>query len=120
MRYALIGLLTGMLMRVGISRGQRTSLSAPESAVAVQGDAAYVYVVRQMGERTMVEQRPILTGSRQMGFVEIREGVKVGEKIVADGLNKIQPGQPVRIAGSPGASRGPQGGARPVTARPVG
>lgn len=110
----------GMLMRVGISRGQRTSLSAPESAVAVQGDAAYVYVVRQMGERTMVEQRPILTGSRQMGFVEIREGVKVGEKIVADGLNKIQPGQPVRIAGSPGASRGPQGGARPVTARPVG
>ena len=108
----------GMLMRVGISRGQRSSLSAPESAVAVQGDAAYVYVLRQMGERTMVEQRPILTGSRQMGFVEIREGVKVGEKIVADGLNKIQPGQPVRIAGSPGGSRGPQGGTRPVTARP--
>ena len=110
----------GMLMRVGISRGQRTSLSAPESAVAVQGDAAFVYVLRQMGERTIVEQRPILTGSRQMGFVEIREGVTVGEKIVADGLNKIQPGQPVRIAGAPDASRGAQGGARPVTARPVG
>ncbi len=110
----------GMLMRVGISRGQRTSLSAPESAVAVQGDAAYVYVLRKMGERTMVEQRPILTGSRQMGFVEIREGVKVGEEIVADGLNKIQPGQPVRIAGAPGAGRGAQSGARPVTARPVG
>ena len=110
----------GMLMRVGISRGQRTSLSAPESAVALQGDAAFVYVLRQMGERTIVEQRPILTGSRQMGFVEIREGVTVGEKIVADGLNKIQPGQPVRVAGAPGASRGPQGGTRPVTARPVG
>ncbi len=110
----------GMLMRVGISRGQRTSLSAPESAVAVQGDAAYVYVLRQMGERTMVEQRPILTGSRQMGFVEIREGVKAGEKIVADGLNKIQPGQPVRIAGARGAGGGPQGGARPVTGRPGG
>ena len=110
----------GMLMRVGISRGQRTSLSAPESAVAVQGDAAYVYVLRQMGERTMVEQRPILTGSRQMGFVEIREGVKAGEKIVADGLNTIQPGQPVRIAGARGAGGGPQGGARPVTGRPGG
>lgn len=110
----------GMLMRVGISRGQRTSLSAPESAVAVQGDAAYVYVLRQMGERNMVEQRLILTGSRQMGFVEIREGVKAGEKIVADGLNKIQPGQPVRIAGARGAGGGPQGGARPVTGRPGG
>ena len=109
----------GMLMRVGISRGQRISPSAPESAVAVQGDAAYVYVIRQMGPRTMVEQRPILTGSRQQGFVEIREGVKVGEKIVADGLNKIQPGQPVRIAGAPG-SRGPTGAQRPVTARPAG
>ncbi len=109
----------GMLMRVGISRGQRLSPSAPESAVAVQGDAAYVYVIRQMGPRTMVEQRPILTGSRQQGFVEIREGVKVGEKIVADGLNKIQPGQPVRIAGAPG-SRGPPGAQRPVAARPAG
>lgn len=110
----------GMLMRVGISRGQRTSLSAPESAVAVQGDAAFVYVLRQMGERTIVEQRPILTGSRQMGFVELREGVKAGEKIVADGLNKIQPGQPVRIAGARSAGGGPQGGARPVTGRPGG
>ena len=108
----------GMLMRVGISRGQRTSLSAPESAVAVQGDAAFVYVLRQMGERNMVEQRPILTGSRQMGFVEIREGVKAGEQIVADGLNKIQPGQPVRIAGAPGGNGRPQQGARPLTARP--
>ncbi len=115
----------GMLMRVGISRGQRVSPSAPESAVAVQGDAAYVYVVRQMGPRTMVEQRPILTGSRQNGFVEIREGLKPGDRIVADGLNKIQPGQPVRVAGAPGANRRPQGsgpaagGPGPGTARPA-
>lgn len=110
----------GMLMRVGISRGQRVSPSAPESAVAVQGDAAYVYVIRQMGPRTMVEQRPILTGARQMGFVEIREGVKIGEKVVADGLNKIQPGQPVRIAGAPGSRGPPGGGARPMPGRPAG
>ena len=118
----------GMLMRVGISRGQRQSLSAPESAVSVQGDAAFVYVLRQMGERTVVEQRPILTGSRQQGFVEIREGVTAGERVVADGLNKIQPGQPVRVArpsgGRPGAPGGRSTGAldaaRPATARPAG
>jgi membrane fusion protein, multidrug efflux system len=120
-------LKSGMLVRVGVSRGQRQNLSAPESAVAVQGDAAFVYVIRQMGERTMAEQRPIATGVRQQGYVEILDGVRPGERIVADGLNKIQPGQPIRVVGpgrgGPGSGQPgmrPQGapGARPEGARP--
>lgn len=99
----------GMLIRVGISRGQRTSASAPESAVSVQGESAFVFVIHQKGERAMVEQRPIVTGKRQQGFVEILDGVRAGDRIVADGLNKVQPGQPVRIAGQ---TRGPAGGGR--------
>ncbi|MEW5683884.1 MAG: efflux RND transporter periplasmic adaptor subunit [Pseudomonadota bacterium] len=95
----------GMLVRVGVSRGERTNASAPESAVSVQGDSAFVYVLHQQGQRTMAEQRPIVTGVRQQGFVEIVDGVKAGERLVADGLNKIQPGQPVRVAGGPGAGR---------------
>jgi len=39
----------GMLVRVGVSRGQRTSPSAPEAAVSVQGDGAFVYVVHAHG-----------------------------------------------------------------------
>lgn len=100
----------GMLMRVGVSRGQRTNPSAPESAISVQGDAAFVYVLQQQGQRTMAEQRPIVTGVRQQGFVEIVDGVRAGERLVADGLNKIQSGQPVRVAAQ---------GARPTTPRPA-
>ena len=105
----------GMLMRVGVSRGVRQSLSAPESAVSVQGDSAFVYVLRQMGERTVAEQRVVVTGARQQGFVEIREGVTAGERLVADGLNKIQPNQPVRVAGAGRPGQRPAGatGARP-------
>lgn len=88
----------GMMLRVGVSRGERQSLSAPEAAVSVQGDSAFVYVLRAAGERTTAEQRHIVTGVRQQGFVEIMDGVRAGERIVADGLNKIQPGQPVRVA----------------------
>lgn len=102
----------GMLVRVGVSRGERQSLSAPESAVSVQGDNAFVYVIRQNGERTVAEQRPILTGIRQQGLVEIRDGVQPGERIVADGLNKIQPGQPIRVGGARPPGAGP--GARPA------
>jgi membrane fusion protein (multidrug efflux system) len=107
----------GMLLRVGISRGQRTTPSAPESAISVQGDSAFVYVLRQQGQRTVVEQRPIVTGARQQGFVEIVDGVRAGERLVADGLNKIQPGQPVRVAraGPPGAAQG----ARGISPRPA-
>jgi len=137
----------GMLVRVGVSRGQRTSPSAPESAVSVQGDGAFVFVLHAAargeaqgpGQRpggpgaaqggVMVEQRPIVTGTRQQGFVEILDGVKAGERIVADGLNKIQPGQPVRIAGRtpPPSSAaevktsnpGPTSGARSAGPRPA-
>jgi len=127
----------GMLVRVGVSRGQRTNPSAPESAISVQGDGAFVFILhtRPAGQgqggqgATMVEQRPIVTGLRQQGFVEITDGVKLGERIVADGLNKIQPGQPVRVGG-PGArpatagapelkTSNPTTGARPVGARPA-
>ena len=56
-------------------------------------------MIRQDGERAVAEQRPIVTGTRQQGMVEIRDGVQPGERIVADGLNKIQPGQPIRVGG---------------------
>jgi len=123
----------GMLVRVGISRGQRQSPSVPESAIAVQGDSAFAYVIHQQGKGAMAEQRPIVTGLRQQGFVEIRDGLRPGDRIVADGLNKMQPGQPVRVDGAPptAAAAGSPGrplktswtpfvseGARAVAARP--
>ncbi len=99
-------------------------LSAPEAAISVQGDNAFVFVVSKSGDRTVAEQRTVVTGVRQMGFVEITDGVKPGERIVADGLNKIQPGQAIRPigvqgggpGGGPGGGQGRSGGApRPTT-----
>jgi membrane fusion protein (multidrug efflux system) len=88
----------GMLMRVGVSRGQRSSPAVPESAVSVQGDGAFVYVLRERDGGTVAERRSIVTGVRQQGFVEILEGLKAGETVVADGLNKITAGQRVKVA----------------------
>jgi membrane fusion protein (multidrug efflux system) len=50
----------------------------------------------------------VVTGLRQDDFVEILEGVQAGDRIVADGLNKVQPGQPVRVVG-PGGDRSARG-----------
>jgi membrane fusion protein (multidrug efflux system) len=102
----------GMMIRVRIASGERTTPAVPESAVAVQGDSAFVYVLQGGGANTTTEQRPVATGLRQDGFVEILDGVIPGERLVADGLNKLQPGQAVRAAGagrraesSPGVQR---------------
>lgn len=95
----------GMMMRISIAQGQRQAVAAPEAAVSVQGDAAYVYVIAKKGDQTVSEQRAVLTGVRQNGLVEIRDGLKAGEQIVADGLNKIQPGQQVRVLGAAGRQK---------------
>lgn len=92
----------GMMLRVSIAQGQRQVVAAPEAAVSVQGDSAFVYVIAKKGDQTVSEQRAVLTGVRQNGLVEIRDGLKAGEQIVADGLNKIQPGQPIEILSSDG------------------
>lgn len=100
----------GMMVRVSIPRARRQALAAPETAVAVQGDSAFVYVIKSQAGKMSAEQRPVVTGLRQDSYVEILDGVQAGEKIVLDGLNKLQPGQPVRIAG-PGKPRPGEGGA---------
>lgn len=104
----------GMMMRVAIARGQRQGLAVPEAALSVQGDSAFVYVLNRQGDRTTAEQRPVRTGARQDGFVEILDGVQAGDRLVADGLNKLQPGQPVRPVQAAAPAQ-----ARPSSARPA-
>jgi len=99
----------GMMLHVGISKGTRTGLAAPETAVSVQGDNAFVFVALKVGRKMVADQRVVVTGVRQEGLVEIREGVAAGDMIVADGLNKVQPGQPIRPVGKAGGRPGAAG-----------
>jgi membrane fusion protein (multidrug efflux system) len=99
----------GMMIRVSIARGERQSPAVQESAVSVQGDNAFVFVLREQGGGTIAEQRPVVTGLRQHGFVEITDGVRTGERLVADGLNKVQPGEPVRLLGAGPQAHRPAG-----------
>lgn len=102
----------GMAVRVAVQQGQRMAPSAPEAAVQYEGDGAFVYRIAR-GERGSTAQRvEVETGSVEGGFVEILSGLNVGDRIVGSGLNRIQPGAPVRVAGQGGG----QGGRRPAAA----
>lgn len=111
----------GMLMRVAIAQGERQSAAAPEAAVQYEGQGAFVYRIAAApgGQGGSTAQRvEVATGAVEGGFVEILSGVSVGDKIVAGGLNRIQPNSPVRVGngggrqGGAGGQAGGQAGAR--------
>lgn len=93
----------GMLVRVAVLQGQRQTPAVPESAIQYEGQGAFVYRIAA-GERGTTAQRvEVKTGAVEGGFVEIVEGLAVGDKVVGSGLNRIQPNAPVRVAGAGGA-----------------
>lgn len=105
----------GMAVRVAVQQGQRTAPAAPEAAVQYEGDGAFVYRIAR-GDRGSTAQRvEVETGSVEGGFVEILSGLDVGDRVVGSGLNRIQPGAPVRVAGQGGG----QGGRRAGPASPA-
>jgi membrane fusion protein (multidrug efflux system) len=110
----------GMALQVAVQQGLRTAPAAPEAAVQYEGDGAFVFRITR-GDRGSTAQRvEVETGSVEGGFVEILSGLSVGDRIVGSGLNRIQPGAPVRLAGQAGG-RGGQGGqgGRPATGAPA-
>jgi membrane fusion protein (multidrug efflux system) len=94
----------GMMIRVQVERGRRNGLAIPESALQISGESTFVFVIVQQGEGMVTDQRPVVTGLRQDSMVEIREGLEPTDRVVADGLNKIQPGQKVRVGKPPTAA----------------
>jgi len=101
----------GMSIRVRIQEGSRQALAAPEAAVLFEGDQAFVYRVAGDGDDTQAQRVLVETGAVEGGFIEILSGVGAGDRIVAGGLNRLQPGAPVRVQGQ-GAGHGGGGQGR--------
>ncbi|HEX6178926.1 MAG TPA: efflux RND transporter periplasmic adaptor subunit [Thermoanaerobaculia bacterium] len=87
-------LLPGQFVRVRIQAGERTaSLLVPQRAVTVTPQGATVMVV---GPKDIVESRGVTLGQLQGGSWVVLSGLAAGERIIVDGLQKAQPGKPVR------------------------
>jgi membrane fusion protein (multidrug efflux system) len=82
----------GMLVKVAIDQGVRNAPAVPEAAVQFEGNQASVYRIAKGPKGLVARRTDVDTGITQGGFVEIRSGLKAGDKIVADGLNRVQDG----------------------------
>jgi membrane fusion protein (multidrug efflux system) len=82
----------GMLVEVSLARGTRQALVVPEIAVQQIGSETFVWRVKADGS---VEKAAVVVGGRVPGKVMVAEGIKAGDRIVTEGVGKLQAGAKV-------------------------
>ncbi|MFC7336476.1 efflux RND transporter periplasmic adaptor subunit [Haloferula chungangensis] len=90
-------LLPGMLMSVNLQRNQREAITVPERALVPLGKSQAVF---RLKEDSSVERIGVQIGARVPGFVEITEGLKVGDQVISDGVGGLSNGAAVKVSES--------------------
>ena len=72
-----------------------SAIVIPEPAIMSNGDNFSVFVVDKDGK---AQVRPIQVGLRLPGQAEILKGLNAGDKVVVEGVQKLRPGGPVKLA----------------------
>ncbi|MCE9678549.1 efflux RND transporter periplasmic adaptor subunit [Shewanella sp. AS1] len=85
-------LLPGMLMKVKLIKQSRDALIIPEAAIIPIQQNHFVYLVN---DDDVIERRQVQIGLRKRGWVEILDGINIGERIVTRGILKVRPGNTV-------------------------
>jgi membrane fusion protein, multidrug efflux system len=93
-------LIPGGVVGVTVERGApKSALLVPQAAVLVDQAGRYVLLV---GDDRKVELRRITTGAEQGTDMVVTSGLKQGEQVITEGIQKIRPGQVVSAAPAPG------------------
>jgi multidrug efflux system membrane fusion protein len=89
-------LAPGLFVRVQLSDGGKTLPAAMivDSAVGTDQNRKFVYV---LDAENKAIYRPITLGPLVEGMRVVRAGLKPGEKIVVNGLQRVRPGKPVKV-----------------------
>ena len=95
----------GQFVRVILKGAVRpNAVTVPQRAVLEGPQGKFVYVV---GEKGTAEARPVQVGDWTADQWLITEGLKGGERVITDGVMKIGPGAPVKVAENKPAAEKP-------------
>ncbi len=89
----------GMFMHLTVMLDQRSALMVAEQALVAEAGQNFLFVI----EDGKALRRDVKIGRREVGAVEITQGLAEGEVIVVKGVQKLRDGAKVRIAGPEGA-----------------
>ena len=88
-------LLPGQFVRARIFAGTRTdAILVPQRAVNVGAQGGSVVVVNA---ENLAEARPVKLGDLRGANWVVTGGLKPGDKVIVSGLQKVQPGKPVKV-----------------------
>jgi len=86
-------LVPGMFVSVRMGgAAQDNAILVPETAVGSDQSKRFVFVVNA---RSQAEYRPVVLGAAVDGRRVVTEGLKPGDQLILDGLQKLGPGAPV-------------------------
>ena len=86
-------ILPGSLLEFSIKYNERKSLGIPDTSILVEGEKSYIFKVSDDNKTQKIE---VKTGDRLEGFMEIYEGLNIGEKVVSEGLKKVRPNSEIK------------------------
>jgi len=86
-------IIPGQLMSVKIIYDETNQIGVPESAVTIQGNTAFVYIVND----NVVEKKNIKIEKRNFGKVSIASGIAEGDLVISEGVSKVRNKAKVKI-----------------------
>jgi len=86
-------IIPGQLMTVKVIYNEINQIGVPESALTIQGDAAFVYIV----DSDVAEKKNVEIGKRNFGKVSIVSGVSEGDLVISEGVSKVRNKTKVKI-----------------------
>ena len=86
-------IIPGQLMTVKIIYNETKEIGVPESAVIIQGNTAFVYVINN----DIALKKNIKIGKRNFGKVSIISGINEGDLVVSEGVSKVRDKTKIKI-----------------------
>ncbi len=86
-------IIPGQLMTVKVIYDETNQIGVPESAVTIQGNSAFVYIVNS----DTAEKRDIKIGKRNFGKVSIISGLSEGDVVISEGISKVRNNAKIKI-----------------------
>ena len=107
-------ILPGSFLEVSIRYNVRNNLGAPDTSTIVEGDNVFIYKVNN--ENKAIKTK-VNIGDRFKGFIEIKDGINSGDKIVAEGLKKVRPNLEINPIEKGGKQRASSWGKKEKTSK---
>ena len=80
-------------MTVKVIYDEIKQIGVPESAVTIQGNTAFVYIVKN----STAEKKTIEVGKRNFGKVSVLTGISEGDNVITEGVSKVRNKAKVKI-----------------------